>query len=245
MENFWLFFSFPLNILLAVLWLVVSGWMWKHHSKSGVVRFLLSTRATVSALTLLLCGCLWIGCSGERGFAQNPIFVIVLLYVQTVLYLVTLRGWRRPDGAVRWRFLLIHAGLLIALGSGFWGSPDSSELRTALVPGETTNTALNLKGKPESLGYELLLIDYKSEISSEGTPSHYEAKLSVDNADAVLISVNHPYSPRFGEDIYLASVTTDYCILQIVREPWRYFALAGIVMLIAGAFLMFIKGPGR
>jgi hypothetical protein len=68
-----------------------------------------------------------------------------------------------------------------------------------------------------------------------------------DTEKIVSITVNDPYSVGFGEDIYLVSVNKDnnYCILQIVREPWRYFALAGIVMLIAGAFMLFIKGPRR
>ena len=57
--------------------------------------------------------------------------------------------------------------------------------------------------------------------------------------------VNRPYGVRFGQDIYLASVSEDSCVLQIVREPWRYFALAGIIMLLAGAFLLFINGPRR
>jgi uncharacterized membrane protein HdeD (DUF308 family) len=33
------------------------------------------------------------------------------------------------------------------------------------------------------------------------------------------------------------------CVLQIVREPWRHTALAGILLMIAGALLLFIQGP--
>ena len=50
---------------------------------------------------------------------------------------------------------------------------------------------------------------------------------------------------RFGEDIYLTSVSDEGCVFQIVREPWRYFALVGILMLIAGAFMLFVGGPRR
>ena len=69
--------------------------------------------------------------------------------------------------------------------------------------------------------------------------------MAVDGAVPVRITVNHPYSVRLGEDIYLASASEGGCVFQIVREPWRYFALAGILMLLAGAFLLFIKGPRR
>lgn len=241
----WSFFAFPLNLLLALLWIVCWRWLWKNRPQCRVVRFLLSPAATVSAIVLLVAACLWIGVSGDQGFVESMIFVAVLLYVQTVLLLVILRGWRRPDGTVRWRFLLLHAGLLLAVGSGFWGAPDSVELRLALGRWAEEETAYKRNGSPIGLGYSIRLTDYKVEYSDEGMPSFYEATISVDGEAPAVLSVNHPYSVGLGEDIYLARVTKDFCILQIVREPWKYFALSGILMLIAGAFMLFIKGPRR
>lgn len=241
----WSFFAFPLNLLLALLWIVCWRWLWKNRPQCRVVRFLLSPAATISAICLLLAACLWIGVSGDQGFLESMIFVAVLLYVQTVLLLVILRGWRRPDGVVRWRFMLLHAGLLLAVGSGFWGAPDSVELRLALGRGEEAQAAYKRNESLTGLGYSIRLTDYKVEYSDEGMPSFYEAMISVDGEEPAVLSVNHPYSVGFGEDIYLARVTKDFCILQIVREPWKYFALSGILMLIAGAFMLFIKGPRR
>jgi hypothetical protein len=108
-----------------------------------------------------------------------------------------------------------------------------------------TETAFREDGSVTGLGYSLKMLDYKIELSDSGVPSAYEAVMSVDEGEAVDLTVNDPFSVGFGEDIYLASVTAEYCILQIVREPWRYFALAGIIMLLAGAFMLFIKGPRR
>ena len=245
MGGFWSFFAFPLNLLLALLWLVGWGWLWKNRPQSAAVRFLMSPSATVSSIVLLLASCLWIGFSGERAFVESVVFVLVLLYVQTVLLLVTMRGWRRPQGQVRWRFLLLHAGLLLAVGSGFWGAPDSSELRLALSRGEESETAYHMNGNVTGLGYRIKLHDYNVEYAVSGAPSAYEAQLVIDDAEPVRLAVNDPYGVSIGEDIYLASVSDNYCVLQIVREPWRYFALAGILMLLAGAFMLFIKGPRR
>lgn len=245
MNAFWSFFAFPLNLLMAVTWAVCWIWLWKNRPQSAPVRFIMSQSATVSAIALLLLSCLWIGLSGDRGFVGSVIFVIVLLYFQTVLLLVTMRGWRRSDGKIRWRFLLIHAGLLLAVGAGFWGTPDSSELRLALNRGEEAETAYEMDGNLTGLGYKISMKDYDVEYSDEGVPSAYHAILAVDGVDPVTLSVNDPYSVNLGEDIYLASVSDEFCILQIVREPWKYFALAGILMLIAGAFMLFIKGPKR
>ena len=245
MGGFWSFFAFPLNLLLAILWIVCWRWLWKNRPQSGLVRFMMSPAATVWAIVLLLASCLWIGFSGEHAFVESLLFVAVLLYVQTVLFLVTIRGWRRPDGAVRWRFLLLHVGLMLALGAGFWGAPDSSEMRLALSRGEEAETAYMMDGSVTGLGYRIRMLDYNVEYAQTGVPSAYEAYLSIDGAESVRLAVNDPYSVSIGEDIYLASVSDQYCVLQIVREPWRYFALAGILMLIAGAFMLFIKGPRR
>ena len=245
MEHIWTFFAFPLNLIFAIIWFGGWMWLWKGRSDSRIVKFMLSPAATISAIILLLAACLWIGFSGSREFVQSLPFVAVLLYLQTVVFLVTLRGWRRADGDVRWRFLLIHAGLLLALGSGFWGAPDSCEMRVALTEGESSAKAYFMDGRLSGLDYELQLADCKVETSVDGKPSYYEAQVSVDGGEPVSITVNHPHSVHFGEDIYLASVTESGCVLQIVREPWRYFALAGILMLLAGAFMLFIKGPRR
>lgn len=245
MEQFWTFFAFPLNLLLAVLWIVIWVWLWKNRPSGCVVRFMLSPAATISALALLAGACFWIGLSGDRAFVQSIFFVVLLLYVQTVVFLIALRGWRRTDGQVRWRFLLIHAGLLLALGSGFWGSPDSSEMRVAISKGDSSMKAYRLDGTAVGLGYELSLHEYDTEVSDEGKPVHYEAIVSIDGGKPVRITVNHPHGVRFGEDIYLASVSEEGCVFQIVREPWRWFALAGIIMMLAGAFMLFVKGPRR
>ena len=245
MQDFWTFFAFPLNLFLAVLWAAGWGWLRKNRPESVPVRFLLSPLATITSIVLLILSCLWIGLSGDRDFVQSPVFVAVLLYLQTVLYMVILRGWRRKDGVIRWRFIFLHAGLLLAVGAGFWGSPDSTEYRIRLHKGETSDLAYRLDGCATSLSYKLTLNDFRIETAADGQPSYYEAEVAVDENAPVKISVNHPYPVSLGEDIYLSSLTPDSCILQIVKEPWRYFALAGIIMMLAGAFILFIKGPRR
>lgn len=245
MQDCWSFFSFPLNLFLAILWIVGWVWLWKNKSSSAAVRFLLSPTATISSFILLLAAGLWIGFSSNTSIVHSVPFVLALLYIQTVVYLITLRGWRKPCGPIRWRFLLIHAGVLLAIGAAFWGAPDSSELRVQLAKGETTQIAYEMDASIVGLGYELELNDYKTEYSKSGQPQHYEAIVSIDGGESVAITVNHPYNVRFGEDIYLTSVSDKGCVLQIIHEPWRYFALAGIIMLLAGAFMLFIGGPKR
>lgn len=245
MEQIWTFFSFPLNLLLAAIWITLWWSLWKNHRSCFAVRFMLSPAATLSSISLFLLSCLWIGFSGRREFVQSVFFVIILLYLQTVLLMVLLRGWKRADGKVRWRFILLHAGLLLALGAGFWGSPDSYELRLGMAKGEETREAARLDGSIEVLPYQVCLTDYAVEISDDGKPYHYEAVITIDDGNPIHLTVNHPYKLNFGMDVYLVGISDAGCVLQVVYEPWRYFAFAGIILLIAGAVLLFIKGPER
>ena len=245
MNEFWTFFAFPLNLLLAAIFVCCLVWLRKACPNAPVVRFLHSPTATISSIILLIISCLWVGFSGDRGFVESALFVSVLMYVQIVLFLITLRGWKGADSSVRWRFLLLHLGLLLAVGSGFWGAPDTEEYRMRLYVDETSREALTLEAKRVVLPYEISLYDVETEYSVDGKPSHYEALISVNGCEPVTLMVNHPYGVRLGQDLYLASVSEDSCVLQIVREPWRYFALAGIIMMLAGAFMLFIKGPRR
>ena len=278
MREVWTFFAFPLNLLLLILWIAGLWALWRHRPHSAIARFLLSPTATASSLLLLIASCLWIGISGDRQFVQSVFFVLVLIYAESVLMMVVLRGWKRPGAHlnlrnIRWRFLLIHLGLMIAVGAGMLGSADSWEARVKLHIGETSREVYLENGRCRVLPYELQLIDFHTEIAHDGVASHYEANIVVAPVDYLKdftspsgvqknsypdstsnvcsygslykLSVNHPCTPRFGENIYLSSISDDYCVLQVVHEPWRHIMLAGIIMLIIGAFMLFIKGPGR
>ena len=164
----------------------------------------------------------------------------------TVLLYVVIRGWKNGEG-IRWRFLLNHAGLLLALSSAFFGAPDSEELRLQAFKDVPVREAFRMEGTRTWLRYEVELKDFRVEAFDNGTPSSYEADVVVDGKE-VTLKVNHPYSIGLSEDIYLSSydqAAGEYCVLQIVKEPWKYPALAGILMMLSGAFVLFIQGPRK
>ena len=250
------FLAFPLNLIVAFLWVVLMYSMWKNHRKSIFVEFMLSRGATVSSILLFLCFCLVVGITGERGLASTWISAALMLYLQTVLFFVILRGWRAPTatgarlGAVRWRFLINHAGLLLALASAFWGAPDAQTLRLQAYRDIPSREAYRMDGTLSMLTYDVELKEFNVSRYENGTPSMFEAEVLIDGKP-VTLRVNEPYARSFGEDIYLsgydmnASESTGSCVLQIVREPWKYSALAGIIMMLSGALLLFVGGPRR
>lgn len=248
------FLAFPLNLILALIWALVMVSVWKTRKKSLFVGFMLSRGATVSAILLFLAFSLVVGISGERELVSSWVFAAVMLYLQTVLLFVILRGWRAQTatgarlGAVRWRFLLNHVGILLAVSSAFWGAPDTEVLRVRAIQDVPVRQAVSMDGIPESLPFEIRLTEFKTETWSNGIPSMFEAKMLV-NGENVVLKVNEPYNVSFGKDLYLVGFDSMYdsgnCILQVVYEPWRYGALAGVVMMLAGAFLLFVGGPRR
>lgn len=248
------FFAFPLNLILAVIWICSVIMLWRRCRKSGFVRFMLSKGSVVCSIALFLLFSLLVGIAGRRDLVDTWIFAAIILYFQTVLLFVILRGYRVGTewgiGSIRWRFILNHAGLLIALSSAFWGAPDSETMRLRAIKGHAVKEAFHMDGTSTWMNYDVELKDFRMEEYENGVPSMFEADLLVDGK-SVTLRVNEPYSPSLGEDIYLtgydvlSGTDSDYCILQVVREPWKYAAVAGIIMMLVGALLLFISGPRK
>ena len=239
-------FRFPLNILVMVLWMVLLTMMHRGRAHSACARFMLSREATWLSLGMVVAIGITLGLQLKPSSAAWPT-VVSLLFVQSHLLLVILRGWRTKRG-IRWRFCLTHVGLFLALGAGFWGAPDREQLRTP-VHRYPSNDAYTMEGEERRLPYTLELKDFVIEEAENGTPTHYEAQVMVDGT-MVTLRVNHPYARTISEKIYLVSFSTfpsgeRYAIVEIVSEPWQWLSATGIIMLLAGAMMLFVQGPRK
>lgn len=250
------FFSFPLNLAISLLYFAVLLYIYREHRECRFVRWMLSPYATIAALLLFALACLVVGLSSDRELTGSWWFIAVLFFFMTVLLMVTFRGIKR-NGKVRWAFLLNHAGLLMALGAAFWGAPDSVEYRMQLHRDEPENVAYRTDGSRTALAYELTLVDFAVEYFENGVPSVFEACIEVDNKNvnvdnkSVILKVNHPFNLSFSDALYLSGydsrsrAESEYVVVQIVHEPWRYWALTGIILMICGAFVIFVRGPRK
>ena len=239
-------FRFPLNILVMALWMVLLTMMYRGRAGSACARFMLSREATWLSLGMVVAIGITLGLQLEPSSTAWPT-VVSLLFVQSHMLLVILRGWRTKRG-IRWRFCLTHIGLLLALGAGFWGAPDREQLR-APVQRYPSNDAYTMEGEERRLPYTLELKDFVIEEAENGTPTHYEAQVMVDGT-MVTLRVNHPYARTISEKIYLVSFGKEptgetYAVVEIVHEPWQWISATGIIMLIAGAILLFVQGPRK
>lgn len=261
------FLAFPLNVVFAVLWIFL---LWKLYKEGGVLkvtRLLSSYRTSIISIVLFICGCLVIGLFpqlsdaeaemrkgiiaslGCYNFMTSWIFITILFILLSNLALITIHAFYHRKNA-RKRFLLNHAGLWLALFAGFFGSSDTQTLRIPLYKDQPAREAYDMNGSSYHLDYEMELLSFQVDYYPNGSPSRFAADVRLGNEEA-LLEVNHPYSYRLGEDVYLTGYDmqrgneTNYCIVQIVRQPWKYITVAGILMMLAGAILLFINGPKR
>ena len=229
-------FAFPLNVILLLIWIGAVITSWRNARQSAFVRFMLRPAATITAIAITLIFSLIIGITGYTSLVTSCAFIFVLLYFQTVLAYVILRGWRR-NGNVRWRFIFLHFGLLLAVASSFWSAPDNMTYRTKAVKDMPVSEVYTADGRREWLEYEIELKGLDSERADVVVDGH-----------RVNLEVNHPYSVSLAETVYLTGIDKKYgdsCVLQIVYEPCRYVTLTGIVMMLIGAMLLFINGPRK
>lgn len=259
------FLAFPLNIIFAVIWLFLLWILYKEYRNTKITRFLYSPQTSILSIGLFIAGGLVIGlfpqlsdaeaqthgglfaALGCYNFMTSWTFIAILFLLLSNLAMITIHACRHRKQA-RWRFILNHAGLWLALFAGVLGSSDTQTLRIPLYKGEPAREAFDMNGTSHYLDYEIELNSFTVEYYPNGRPSRFAANVRLGNEEA-LLEVNHPYSYRLGEDVYLSGYDvmkgneSNYCILQVVRQPWKYAMVAGILMMLAGAILLFINGP--
>ena len=239
-------FRFPLNLIIAVVWLYGLYELYRARRHNVVAQFLLSPVASWLSVATLVIACMVMGLQRHPAVMSYP-FVVAVLYVLTQLTMVIMRGWRNAAG-VRWRFVCNHVGFWLAVMAGFWGAADNDILRTMVVAEQPSREAYYVDGRMTLLQYDVQLVDFRAEYFDNGTPSSYEADVAIDGR-VVTLSVNNPYARTWSEDIYLVGYEPHEqsvaCVVQVVRQPWKWPMAAGIVLLIVGAILMFVQGPQK
>ena len=167
-------------------------------------------------------------------FSSSWPFVTLLSALEMHLALVIIHRLRSFHFRRDLAFILVHAGLWLALFSGMAGAAD------------TRKTDIFVTVQPAGRSPRLLSFDIDRN-PADGSPIQYSATVVMDG-DTIGITVNSPYSASIADDIYLVDFDTDmatgevtYCVLQNVHQPWKYPLLAGIVMLLTGTLALTLR----
>ena len=167
-------------------------------------------------------------------FSSSWPFVTLLSALEMHLALVIIHRLRSFHFRRDLAFILVHAGLWLALFSGMAGAAD------------TRKTDIFVTVQPAGRSPRLLSFDIDRN-PADGSPIQYSATVVMDG-DTIGVAVNSPYSSSIADDIYLVDFDTDmatgevtYCVLQNVHQPWKYPLLAGIVMLLTGTLALTLR----
>lgn len=167
-------------------------------------------------------------------FSSSWPFVTLLSALEMHLALVIIHRLRSFHFRRDLAFILVHAGLWLALFSGMAGAAD------------TRKTDIFVTVQPAGRSPRLLSFDIDRN-PADGSPIQYSATVVMDG-DTIGVAVNSPYSASIADDIYLVDFETDmatgevtYCVLQNVHQPWKYPLLAGIVMLLTGTLALTLR----
>ena len=243
-------FAYPINA--AVLFAALAGlWvLWREKPGGAVCRWLASGNASIALIAAFLICCLILGMKmqdadaasfpGFGNVRRTWWFILISIALMANLFVVILS--RRNKGI---RFILNHIGVLVALIGCFFGAPDHTVSR-AIVSGEAVHEAVGENGEIVPLPAAMKLDGFNVELDQRGNVRNYRALIDVDGKK-VELRVNHPYRISMSEDVYLTSYDRDnpepqYCIVEVVRQPWKYLIWAGIVMMMAGGILMIARG---
>ena len=240
-------FSFPIDIAVLAVWGALLWVAQREKSMRSLTGWLTNRTALFTVLGVCALTCLSLGLT-RHPEPSSWWFVALFVALISQLWLILLRGWRRG----RWRFILIHCGLLLTLVSGFMGGADAREWRMAVTAGTPTHTGYTKDGQAETLPNSLQLIDARTDFyDGSQTPREYAATLRLDDKQTITLRVGHPYAITMADNLYLVGLDTTasggvpVCIVSRVHEPWSLAMKTGIITLMAGCLLLFAGGPRK
>ena len=260
----WERLAFPRNLILLALFLLLLVLLYAFRRKVRFFTWMMRLDAAVPALCYVLGLTLVLGLvrqSGEGGgipWLSRMLdfwpFVLSYIWLMTLLGLVTLKqvlffSWRSIP------LLLNHLGLFLALACGALGSPDRQDLFMTVTEGTLATTAEDADGAVHTPGISVELHDFIMELyplqpgARMQMPKRFASEITLFDREGkvcdAVIEVNKPLKAA-GWTIYQydydaqAGPESRISVLELVRDPWQPFVLAGILMMLCGALCLFL-----
>lgn len=262
----WSLLSWPANIIILALFVLLAILMFALRSKAYALKFLATMPCAVPALVLtsaltIVMGLTrqvpdgqpaadWLGITRMLSFWP---FVLLYVYLTVILIQVTLVQlthfkWRKLPSVVS------HIGLLITLLTATLGSADLQRLRMYTMKDELEWRAIDDRNQVVELPLAIKLKQFMMETYDDGTPKRFASDIIVYTKDEEIlrytVDVNKPAEVK-GWKIYQYGYDTtkgaesDISILELVRDPWLPSVYTGIYLMIAGAVLLLFTAQRR
>lgn len=253
------FLNPPFQYILAALFPVAVLAAFLLKKRVAFFRWLGSPDSAVASIAWTMILTIVMGLTAQvpsRGWLGKMVtfrpFVFCYAWLTFVVGLVALNHIRRLGRS--WKevpAILNHLGLFIVLLCATLGSVDKRVLEMTLNEGETVSEAVAEDGTTYDTNLYVRLDDFTMETWPSGMPKRFASDVVVRDRTgkemAGVIEVNKPlkvdgwriYQYGYDEEAGVKGTTS---ILQFVKDPWLPYVMAGIFMMLAGAFLMMVTG---
>ena len=273
----WEAFAWPVNGIVMAGFLAVVGVLFLLRKKVPAFQFVGTYHAAIPAMVYAVVLTIVMGLTrqtasptggGSHWFNHMLTFwpfVLIYVYVATILGVITLRrlmhltSWKRDVP-----FLLNHFGLFLALTTATLGNADMQRVKMVTVVGEPEWRAVTQNGGLKEMPMTIELKKFIMETYDDGSPKRYASEILIQTKSdkpstaghlhaegsktvEAVVDVNKPYEVdgwkiyQYGYDVQMGAMSQT-SVLELVSDPWLPLVYAGIYMMLAGAVCMFVFG---
>ncbi|MCL2245799.1 MAG: cytochrome c biogenesis protein ResB [Lentimicrobiaceae bacterium] len=139
-----------------------------------------------------------------------------------------------------------HLGIALIVLAMILGYFHNWRGKAVLLPTDKTNVFITKDNELKIVPFALTLINFRVDFYDSGEPKNFEAIINVEensDTEAISLRMNHPCKMGFGQDLYLLSYdrqhseNPEFCVVELVYDPFQGLFLAGIILVILGLIL--------
>lgn len=249
-------FAFPVNAILVLTLIFVTYFICIIPQARPISQWLSSNTALISALILLLAGCLFIGLLPQQHsgcvvtwwsrFYHSWYMALSVTYLFVVLIARIIHLFQQKDGKKNIGKITLHIGLITVLVGSYYGVPDEQTYRIDLSNIAYNNRAIDTRTERQQvLPFMLKInkIDEEKYLSGKARRVTADLMIKGDTEQKIAIKAGQPFRHQryaFHLNQYRHQGFIYACSLLIVKNPWRWWIYIGMVILLLG-FLLEMK----
>lgn len=214
-------FGYPLSLILASVAVLCIVFLRKW------LAVIIPARTLTVIVFIVLSALLAVEGVWGFGLYHHWTFVAVVVISLLLLGVTSINDFSRKSIYA----FVSHSGLFLVLLGGLFGAPDSTDV-LMMVDKEVASSSVPI---PFNVQLQDFHIDY---YDGSTAPRQYTSSLLIDGRQ-FRTAVNHPCRYK-GYMIYQSgydTVSQQYTVLKIVRDPWLPIVTLGALLLLLGAFL--------
>jgi len=259
------FFAFPVNViflfsLLFILFIVKNipllHPIWEKISSSKWLFYALSLfLGTIFMIQMMRTFCPDSFSSqniffkiGLSRFLSSPFLAVIATCLLFTLMAHHAKQWTLKFSWKQLQLRLFELGAILIIISLFWGAADQHQYTIIINKETASDIAYTDTQHPVRLPFSIQLNQIHVTKYESGNAKQVEAKFHITQNDKIYQTQCHVNAPAHFHDydLYLQSYDTKngeknhYCVLMLVKDPWKKTTTTGIIFMMIAALMMMI-----